>query len=287
MKDEPGSPKNGKHNCFSCGWGGDAVTFVMHTIGLSLVGANAFITERALRVTHPAVAIRIEIGAPTIRRVCTMPAGVYFEPLSNWVSQAKRYVMQRNITAEQVERWGLGYAVDGQLAGRIVIPTRDVKGKLLNWTARSFLNSPKRYLAAETSDHPDVDAVFGEQHWGDRDVNSILVVVEGAFNAMAVERAYEIHVGALSGSHIEPGHAMKLARFNNVLLITDPDPAGDIAAGKLTAALGRHSTVERLRLNPKEDPDNVPLAYLQERLCESLVRIRAQSAERLSRLAIK
>lgn len=271
IREEPGTKRNGKHWCFSCHTGGTAIDLVMHVLGLSLGGANDFVAERSMRKVHHALNIRYEIGAPVIRRACKMPDGVYFEPLKDWVSSAQKYVRARGITDDQVDKWGIGYAIDGKLGGRFVIPTRDSSGKLLNWAARTYLGSEKRYLAASTEDRPDIDAVFGEQFWKPRK-DSVLVVVEGAINGLAVERVTDenIFLAGLSGSHLEPGHALKLSTHPRVLILTDPDHAGDDAANKLIWMMGRHCNVKRLRLNEGEDPANVDPEYLRERLCEAL-----------------
>ncbi len=263
IREEPGTRRNGKHHCFSCKFSGTAIDLTAHVLEMTLQGANDFINERALLEVHPALAIRYEIGSP-IRRACTIPPGVYFgEELESWVYRARSYMESRGITSQQVDRWGLGYAVDGRLAGRVVFPTRDRNGRLLAWTARTYLNSEKRYLAASEGDNPDVDSIFGEQHWTGIKQDSILVLTEGGINALAVERVSPHYIGALSGSHLEPGHAMKLSNFPGVIILTDPDQAGDDAALKLEAMLGRHLVTERLRLQEKEDPDSVDPEYLR------------------------
>jgi DNA primase len=269
---DPGSRKNGKMHCFSCGWGGTAVDLVTHVLELSPGGAVDFIAERALLEVHPAVSIQLDIGSTSVRESCVLPPGVYFDALEDWITQPQKYVRGRRITDEQIARWRIGYAVDGRLQGRFVIPTYDRQGTLLNWTARTYTDDRVRYLSASTTDHPEIDAVFGEEFWAEGRQDSPVIVTEGALNALAVERAatYPFQLAALSGSHLEPGHALKLSRFKQVLILTDPDMAGDKVAAQLVGMLGRHATVSRLRLPVGTDPDSISVGDLRAQLSESL-----------------
>lgn len=252
IRDEPGSKRNSQSHCFSCKFGGTPVELVEHVLGLSSSGAADFIAEKAMLEVHPALAVNIEIKSP-VRKECTIPERVYFEHFNKWVESAQRYASNREITREQVDQWGIGYAVDGRLGGRIVIPIKDRYGRVLSWVARTFINAEKRYLTASASDNPDKNAIFGEQFWPSEPSTKTLVVTEGAFNALAVQRVSDYSIGALSGSHLEPGHMMKISRFGTVLVCTDPDPAGDGVADKLLYILGRHVQVKRIRLPEGSD----------------------------------
>ena len=98
-----------------------------------------------------------------------------------------------------------------------------------------------------------------------------MVVCEGAFNALAVERVWPgaedreaAHawglpaVAAIGGSVLRPMHALKLAAFREVLVLTDPDHAGEKVALELAGALGRHVVVKRVTLAPGTDADSIP-----------------------------
>jgi DNA primase len=197
---------------------------------------------------------------------------VIFGNLSEWPDAPREYARARHLI-EQVDRWGIGYAEAGQLAGRIVIPYRDLYGVPHGYTARTFTDSPIRYKEPREDEHPNRAAMFGEQHWLDVDTDEETVIVcEGALNALAVERAltvpgeYYPAVAATAGSALRPAHALKLAQFSRVVVLTDPDRAGDKMAGHLQDALVRHSEVIRVRLPQKEDPDSIEREALREAL---------------------
>jgi DNA primase len=178
-------------------------------------------------------------------------------PLAAWPSPARDYLSGRGVTQVQVERWGLGYAVDGRLAGRVVFPVRNNVGTLISYTARSFTGEGRRYLEPKIEEGADQGAVFGEEHW-DPDECELAVVTEGAMDALAVERATGLPVAAVYGSQILPGHLARLQRWRTLILATDSDPAGDKAAAEISGALGRWTRAVRWR--PPEGFDCASLA---------------------------
>lgn len=259
--DDPGGERHGFHHCHGCGEGGGVSALVAHVLDLrndageldyraarDWLGGDQ---ERPLPVT-------IEIPAPKLaRRGLVLPSGVVVAPFARWASPARRYVERRGITGEQVERWGLGYAVDGRLAGRIVFPVRDRLGRLVSYTARDFAGAGRRkYLEPEQDEGADKSAIFGEQHWPDD--RKRVVVIEGAPDALAVERVVGGAVGAVYGSQLLPGAIARLSTFREVVVATDPDKAGQKLARAIVGALGRWSTV--LRVTMPEGFDAAALA---------------------------
>lgn len=249
-------PRAGQHHCFSCKEGGGLVDLVMHVRGYGTrAAATGWLQEFAGGDEAPpaaplAASIRVD-GRPTDPRAFRMPLEYVHEPLDDWPSGARAYVERRRIDAAQVALYRIGYAVEGRLEGRIVVPVLDAEGCPVNYMARTFVDAERRYLYPAQKDHPDLDAMFGEHRWpppGDRPRWAV-VVTEGALNALAVERAVGgwAAVAALGGSDVRPEHARKLAAFGRVLVATDADPAGDRAAGQLRAKLARHTLVQRAR----------------------------------------
>lgn len=212
--------------------------------------------------------VGLEYGALNSRRF-QMPKEFIHEPLAQWVTPARKYVESRGITAPQIAKWSLGYAVDGKLAGRIVIPTTTRLGQVCGYMARSFTNARKRYLYPAASERPNLDAMFGEFHWPASTARRghSVVVTEGALNALAVERAVPgAFLAALGGRHVRPMHMGKIASFGHVTILTDPDAAGDAVALELQSLLGRHSEVRRVRLPEDQDANDMDASELARRL---------------------
>jgi len=137
-----------------------------------------------------------------------------------------------------------------------VIPTYTRAGKPASYMARTFCDEPKRYLYPRSEENPDLDVMFGEARW--EPDQTVVVVTEGAFDALAVERDYAraggaVAVAALGGSIVRPMHAAKLSAFRRVVIFTDADAAGDASAAELTAYLARHTSITRVRSDARDE----------------------------------
>lgn len=233
MRDEAGDEKHGKHVCYGCGEGGSHVYLVMRMLGIETareawlwVNGTDKASARALDTT-----VSVRVLDPVMPTRFRLPPGVEVgKRLEHWPHEAKQFAERRGLTGYSVQRWGIGYAYEGRLRNRLVIPVHDATG-LRSYTARTWLKGdPKelrKYLEPHEREHADKAAVFGEQHWrGEFDVP--LVVTEGALNALAVERATngQLKVAALLGSHFDREHALKLVQFKTIVVASDPDKAG-------------------------------------------------------------
>lgn len=254
MHDEPGSPKHGKHHCFACGEGGSAVYLAMRILGFEKPGdAWRWITSGQGKPEDVKLTISVDVAVPGVPREFRLPYGVeQVEHLRDWPAKPREYAELRGIEDWQVSRWRLGFARDGRLRGRIVIPIygpsdpaleEQPNGKLLSYTARAWrANADRKYLEPKESEGADMSAIFGEEHWihgdsgrGRNTTGGTIYVFEGALNALAAERAMrdarpalleDRNVGAIHGSEFTPGHASKLMRFSRIVICSDPDRAG-------------------------------------------------------------
>lgn len=265
--DEPGAKKHGLGYCFACKFGGSPVDIVRAVYGFAGNGEAArWLAEKAV---GPSTNIdRLELRVkPAGRPAFRFPAEVLFLPPDAWAETPLRYLLGRGVTSEQISTWGVGYAVDGRLRGRVVFPARDSEGKPTNYAARTYCGQLLRYLSASAEEGPDPDAVFGENLWPRIDARRTVVVAEGALNAVACHQVLPEHpVGALFGSKVTLGQILKLSTFERALIATDPDPAGDQAAERLYGALCRHVEVLRARFPRGEDAASLPPAVRRETL---------------------
>lgn len=183
-----------------------------------------------------------------------LPAGVRFAPLEDWPPVAIAYLESRGVTEEQVDRWGLGYAVDGRLAKRVVLPWRSSAGELGGYTARAYVPGESRKHLEPTKDEGAKEGwIYGEELWAPISEREQLVLVEGAFDGFAVERA-GFYFGAVRGSRLQPGHVARLSTWEIILVASDPDVAGDAFADEVIDTLGRHVRVRRVELPEGTDP---------------------------------
>jgi hypothetical protein len=260
IRDCPEDPdKHAMWRCLgACHDGGGAAELVRRRLDLGTI-REAIAWMRAggaARVREPA------LGAPELvaparpparRGSFALPPGVQFRPLEDWPRAAREYAEQRGLQAWQVERWGVGVAVDGRLAGRIVFPWRDDRGIVRGYTARAFLGGIRPHDEPDEKDGAARGFVLGEGRWpaGGR---SVVVAVEGMWDGLAVERACGVCFGAARGSHLSPAHASKFATFQEVVACADPDKAGKSYAEALRAALGRWTRFRVVEVPPGFDP---------------------------------
>lgn len=273
----------GRHHCFACGGGGGLLDLVARVLGLEVrvpgeteedaveaarVEARRWLEREVVEAPPVPVPERARMVVPETRSASfVLPPEVIVAPLRSWVTPARAYAERRGVTAEQVERWGLGYAVDGRLAGRIVVVVRDREGRPANYMARAFGRQERRYFYPDGRAGARKDVMFGEGGWPSEGRRGTVVVLEGAFNALALERAVPgVPFAALGGSDVRLGHLSRLATFPHVVVLTDNDGAGEEAAAALVAGLSRHSWVDRVM--PREGPD---LDELPPRELEALV----------------
>lgn len=265
----------GSWYCFGCTRGGGPADLVKELLGLDLAAAIEWIETRGLYEDSSAMPaeVRIVVGPGVIRRrPCTMPPEVRQRPFEEWPTPVRRYVLSRGISPSQVERWRIGYALQGQLAGRIVMPIEDENGVLRSWMARAFDDSGIRYLTPKTD--ADRGAVFGQRFWPapERRREATLFVTEGGINALVCELAGAEFVGALGGSntkyaskrsHSALEQVAKISTFGRIVIVSDPDGAGERVARALYG-LSRHLDVARAELPAKTDAADLARKSLDE-----------------------
>jgi DNA primase len=268
--DNPASDRHGLNKCFGCDAGGGALDLVMEVIGLSGYGAAArWVREHGLdEEGPPPLQVRL-VTRGGVRPPLELPPGTWGGDLQTWATPARRYLEERGVPPEQVLRWGLRYCVDGDLAGRILVPTYDAAGALLSWTARSYIGDDLRYRSVPGGGLPG--AVFGELFWPEPMLRpaSRVVLTEGAFNALACERAGAQYLAAfggasqIAGTEIDRWCALKIASFGEIVLVTDPDATGNRTAELVAGSL--HRSPARCKVSRAELPPGVDAAELWKR----------------------
>ena len=108
---------------------------------------------------------------------------------SKYLSPAARpalaYLKKRGISADDILRYKIGYATEGEFAKRIVIPSFDSLGDLNYFIARAYDGNWSRYKNPPVSR----DVIFNELTV---DWDSDLVLVEGVFDAINAGNAIPI-----------------------------------------------------------------------------------------------
>lgn len=247
IRDDPGGDRNGAHWCFGCKQGGGPADLAAAVLGVDLRAAIAWVREGG-SVREGDIPRAVQLVVRMGRRRFTLPDGVSFAPLADWPTPARAYLERRGVTPEQVARWGLGYAVEGRLAGRVVVPVRDRAGAVASFTARAFGRAAVRYFEPRQEDGADPGALLGEHLWPAPGRRRVLLAAEGFFDSAALERAAAVPVAALRGSPTPsdarwPGLLARLSTFATVVHAVDAGGAGARLHADLRAALSPYARV--------------------------------------------
>lgn len=252
--DDATSERHGAHFCFGCGFAGGLPQLVKAIHGSTFDAALDWLEQRGwMRGAPPGDApagTRVVLAKtkPSFR----LPPEVVIAPLDQWPSPLKRYALKRGLTPEDVMKWGLGYSVDGKLGTRIVFPVRE-GGRIQTYSARAVDGSTPKYLAPKTRDGADASAMFGSSRWpasgSERDV---VVLTEGAMDAVAVHRATGLCVAAEHGSELRERQLGRLSTFKTVIVASDPDAAGE-KVREAAAALRRYCRVRYASFLARDD----------------------------------
>lgn len=270
---DPDSDKHGYWRCYGCHEGGGPVALVRRLKCFEGMGGGVLARNWLARLELHAMAAGPVVGQVTITHAI-IPFGPRFfhprdswitAPLTAWPGPLRKYALSRGITREQVDRWKIGYSVAGRLAGRIIFPIYDETGRLSSYSARTAVGSRVRYLTPHSSENPDPASIFGRAGWPPRHARSVCVVVEGAINQLAVERATGLPGGALGGSNDAAAQWIHFATFKRLILLSDSDKAGDRVAEAFELA-GEGPEVRRARLPAGMDAQSAPEALVREKI---------------------
>lgn len=271
IREKPGDRFHAAAHCYGCKWSGWPVQLVQKLLNLP-TQAEAQEWLRTMPAVEQPLPRRVQVvSVPTVRALA-VPDEVEF---AAWPSRYADYLRERrNIPDDQRDRWGLGFVPrdsESELADRVWIPARDAGGRLLSYTARAIGAARRRYREPRREEGPSSSAVFGELLWPALP-KDLVVVTEGAFNALAVERCSPrpVAFAALMGSSLDTLQVIKLTGFKRVVLATDPDKAGEQAARQLRAALARYTSVSQMPLPPGQDCDSLPPGELRALLASAL-----------------
>lgn len=253
IRDDPGAGWHGAHSCRSCGLSGGPWELVSAVNECSLAEAATYVrllSEGATPARGDLPTIKVQVRR---RRRYMLPPGVVIPRThQEWYGPALDYLVARGVTEAQMKRWNIGFAIEGPLAWRVVVPVVTC-GKLVAYVARSiFDDGSKRYDMPSRAEgaRPDV-AVWGEPRFDP--ARGAITLAEGVFSAMALERAGAPNPCALLGSELTPLKVSVLTQWPVVLVATDPDEAGEKAARKLSMTLRRSSHLERVELPDSPD----------------------------------
>lgn len=287
-------------HCFGCGKGGDVISFVMEMQGIDFRDALEQLARKAgitLTQGAPQGGEQKKVTFALNEQACAFFETVLHE--HELGSSARTYLKQRDFDSELSKKFRLGFApkswdalikmfgthgtgvaqlVTAGLAKkgnkgdvidlfreRIVIPIRDIQGRVAGFTARAITADtlgPKYLNSPETDVFKKRAVLYGlyEARTAIRLENKA-IIAEGNLDVIASHKAGIEYIVASSGTALTEEHIVMLKRLTqNLLFCFDADAAGFRAAQKgihLAQQHDMHVQVIRIPRELGKDPDDV------------------------------
>jgi len=289
------------YHCFGCGAHGDAIRFLTDHRGLPFMDAVKELAAKAgMEVPAPDPQAKERAERQSNLTDVMAAAQQWFADQLNGAagSDAREYLTRRGIDAEAVKRFGIGLAPDSRNAlkralasqgedklietgmlirpeegdkasydrfrGRLMIPIRDARGRVIAFGGRilgegepKYLNSPDTPLFDKGRTLYNIDRAGPASRTAKR-----LIVVEGYMDVIALDRAGIAEAVAPNGTAVTEAQLERMWRLDPApILCFDGDSAGRKAA--IRAALRAlpliqpDKTLRFVELPPGQDPDDL------------------------------
>lgn len=260
------SPEKQFYHCFGCGSHGTAIGFIMEYEGLPFVEAAIMLADE---IDYDLDAV-INKGSSANEALFKLTRNVAFYYQENLFKHqvASDYLVERGITPDIIERFGLGYAEDGwnslefrfkdeantlrdlgyikknedmgsrydKFRHRIMFPVRSSSGDVVGFTGRVIDNSQKpKYMNSEDSIiYKKSELLYGlyENKQAIRKQNRVLVV-EGHMDVVSLVQHSVEEVVASQGTALTAAQLGQLLQYTRrIYFCMDGDKAGRAAAEK-------------------------------------------------------
>ena len=291
----------GFYHCFGCGAHGDAIRFLTDNRGMQFMDAVKELAAKAgmdVPAPDPQAKERAERTASLTDVMASVQAWYSEQLQGSGGADTRDYLKRRGIDAATVQRFGIGFAPDSRNAlkralarlgddklvetgmliqpdeggkdsydrfrGRLMIPIRDPRGRVIAFGGRimgdgepKYLNSPDTPLFDKGRTLYNIDRAGPASRSAKR-----LIVVEGYMDVIALDRAGIAEVVAPNGTAVTEAQLERMWRLDpSPILCFDGDAAGRKAA--IRAALRAipqlrpDRTLRFVELPSGQDPDDV------------------------------
>ena len=273
-------PEKGIYKCFGCGKGGNVIHFVMEREHLTFPEAVRALGERyGIHVPEASSERRPgQFKKDALSQAVAMAASYYHKLLvdgDHGGKQAMAYLAERGVSKAIVERFQIGWAPESwdavrtyggykeftdsvlaaagllarsekkgnyfdMLRARVILPIRDVRGKVVGFSGRVLDDSEPKYLnTPETALFNKRNVLFGLYEAREAVLREKrVVVVEGQLDFITLFQAGFEAAVASQGTAFTPEQARLLKRYaQTVVFAYDSDAAGQKATVRSFQAL--------------------------------------------------
>ena len=291
------SPGKQMYYCFGCGAGGNVFTFIMEYENYTFKEALGVLAERVgvnlPEQDYSEEAKKQQDLRATILNLNKMAAKYFYYQLRTESGKpAMEYLKQRELTAETIKEFGLGFAnkysddlykymknqgVSDELLkesglmsvdekhgmydkfwNRVIFPIMDVNGRVIGFGGRVMGDGKPKYLnSPETKVFDKGRNLYGLNIARTQRKKNILVC-EGYMDVISLHQAGFKNVVASLGTALTTQHANLLKRYSEEIILTyDSDEAGVRAALRAIPLLKEAGlSAKVLHMAPYKDPDD-------------------------------
>lgn len=290
------SPGKQMYYCFGCGAGGNVFTFLMEYENYSFPEAVKALADRAgialpeMEYSQEARRARDEKNA--VLEVNREAAKYYYYLLRTPEgAPGMEYLKKRGLTAETMQRFGLGYAgrySDGlyrylkkkgisdellkksglmqvnekqgmydKFWNRVMFPIMDINGKVVGFGGRVMGDGKPKYLNSPETVIFDKSRNLYGLNFARSSRKKQLLVCEGYMDVISLHQAGFTNAVASLGTALTSQHASLLKRYTDEAVLTyDSDEAGIRAALRAVPLMKEAGVTARvLHMAPYKDPD--------------------------------
>jgi DNA primase len=296
--------------CFGCGVGGDVFKFLMLTERFTFPEAVEHVAARVgIELPKRRKAAQRDNDKDDLLELLDEVSEAFHQALNWGDNAALQYLRNRRVPQDVITKYGFGYAPDswdyilrrfGQKHGeaklekagvitprkegksgfydrfrnRLMIPIHSETGALVGFGGRSLDASEPKYLNSPESDVFNKSRLLYNLHRSKDAMRRVdrAILVEGYFDAIAIDHAGVPGVVASMGTSLTSGQASLLRRFTRrVVIAYDGDEAGKNAtlrAAPILLAAGLD--IFALDLAGEKDPDSLIEKHGSDRFLEVL-----------------
>jgi len=294
--------------CFGCGTGGDVFKFLTLTERFTFPEAVEHVASRYGIELPKKKRTQRENDKDDLLELMDDASEAFHQALEWTPNDADDYLRQRNVAKDIIRKYGFGYAPESwdyilrrltqkhgekrleavglvmarkektgyydRFRNRLMIPIHSDTGALVGFGGRSLDGSDPKYLNSPESDLFNKSRLLYNLHRSKDAMrrNDRAILVEGYFDAIAIDHAGIPGVVASMGTSLAAGQASLLRRFaRRVVIAYDGDDAGRAAtlrAAQVLLSAGLH--VEALDLQGEKDPDSLVQKHGTDKFLEVL-----------------
>ena len=294
--------------CFGCGTGGDVFKFLTLTERFTFPEAVEHVASRVgIELPRRKRTVR-EADKDDLFEVIDDVSLAFHQALVFPDNPAAQYLKERGVPKEIVDKYGFGYAPNSwdyilrrlsgkhgerklELSGlitprkektgyydrfrnRLMIPIHRETGALVGFGGRSLDGTDPKYLNSPEGELFNKSRILYNLHRSKDAMRRIdrAILVEGYFDAIAIDHAGVPGVVASMGTSLTSGQASLLRRFcTKVVIAYDGDDAGRNATLRAAPVLlSAGLTVSTLDLQGEKDPDSLVEKHGVDRFLELL-----------------